>query len=171
MSQSKAGLDIAVGAFLLLAFVTLMALAFSSTNGRMPTLDSDSYRITARFANIGELRVRAPVKIGGVRVGEIAAIDLDPKTFEAVVSMDLYRSAGDIPADSSARILTAGLLGDRYIGISPGGDPEPLHAGDELLLTQSAVILEELISKFVFGNADDGKNKDDAGKHDQEKDS
>lgn len=171
MSQSRASVDIAVGTFLLLAFATLMVLAFSSTNGRMPGFAGDTYRITARFANIGELRVRAPVKIGGVRVGEISAIDLDPQTFEAVVSMDIYRAAGDIPTDSSARILTAGLLGDRYIGISPGGDPEPLHAGDELMLTQSAVILEELISKFIFGNADENKGKDGTEEPDQEKES
>lgn len=154
MSTSKNRVDLAVGVFLLLAFATLMVLAISSTNGRLPVLDAASYKVTARFSNISELRVRAPVKIGGVRVGEISDIQLDPKTFEAVVTLELGRSAGDIPADSSASIVTAGLLGDRYVRILPGGDPEPLADGDELLLTQSAVVIEDLISKFVFGNAD-----------------
>lgn len=159
MSTSKSSVDIAVGVFLLLAFITLMVLAMSSTNGRTPVVGDSSYQVSARFRNIGELRVRAPVKISGVRVGEIASIRLDPQTFEAIVTMDLLPSAGEIPSDSSAGIFTAGLLGDRYIGLSPGGDPEPLANGDEILLTQSAVVLEELISKFIFGNADD-KNDD-----------
>src|SRR3546814_686829 len=102
MSTSKNRVDLAVGVFLLLAFATLMVLAISSTNGRLPVLDAASYKVTARFSNISELRVRAPVKIGGVRVGEISNIRLDPKTFEAVVTLELGRSAGDIPADSSA---------------------------------------------------------------------
>lgn len=159
MSTSKNRVDLAVGVFLLLAFATLMVLAISSTNGRLPVVDDASYKVTARFSNISELRVRAPVKIGGVRVGEIADIQLDPKTFEAVVTLELRRSAGEIPADSSAAVYTAGLLGDRYIGITPGGDPEPLTDGDEMLLTQSAVVLEQLISKFIFGNTGD-KNSD-----------
>lgn len=158
MSTSKTRVDIAVGVFLLLAFVTLMVLAVSSTNGRLPVIDDASYKVSARFSNISELRVRAPVKIGGVRVGEIADIQLDPQTFEAVVTLELRRSAGEIPSDSSAGIYTAGLLGDRYLGITPGGDPEPLGDGDEMLLTQSAVVLEDMISKFIFGNADDKKS-------------
>jgi phospholipid/cholesterol/gamma-HCH transport system substrate-binding protein len=154
MSTSKARLDIAVGLFLLLGFATLMLLAVASTNGRLPMRADDIYQVTARFSNIGELRVRAPVKIGGVSIGEIASVDLDPKTFEAVVTLDIRRSAGEIPSDSSAGIFTAGLLGDRYIGITPGGDVESLAQGDEILLTQSAVVLEQLISKFMFGSAD-----------------
>ncbi|MDP1698021.1 MAG: outer membrane lipid asymmetry maintenance protein MlaD [Xanthomonadaceae bacterium] len=165
MSTSKPRVDLAVGVFLLLAFITLMVLAISSTNGRLPVIDDAGYKVTARFSNISELRVRAPVKIGGVRVGEIADIQLDPQTFEAVVTLALRRSAGEIPNDSSAGVFTAGLLGDRYIGITPGGDPEPLSDGDEMLLTQSAVVLEELISKFIFGSTDDKKSdSDDASK-------
>lgn len=154
MSTSKARLDIAVGLFLALAFATLMVLAVASTNGRLPVGGDDTYPVIARFSNIGELRVRAPVKIGGVSIGEIAKMELDPISFEAVVTLDIRRSAGEIPSDSSAGIFTSGLLGDRYIGITPGGDPEPLAAGDEILLTQSAVVLEQLISKFMFGSAD-----------------
>jgi len=158
MNASKARLDIAVGLFLLLAFATLLVLAVASTNGRLPMRGDDTYQITARFSNIAELRIRAPVKIGGVSVGEIARVDLDPKTFEAVVTLDIQRSAGEIPTDSSAGIFTAGLLGDRYIGITPGGDLEALGPGDEILLTQSAVVLEQLISKFMFGGADKSEN-------------
>src|SRR3546814_18158527 len=115
-----------------------MVLAISSTNGRLPVLDAASYKVTARFSNISELRVRAPVKIGGVRVGEISNIRLDPKTFEAVVTLELGRSAGDRPADSSASVVTAGLLGDRYIRILPGGDTEPLADGHEVSTTTAA---------------------------------
>lgn len=160
MNASKARLDIAVGLFLLLAFATLLVLAVASTNGRLPIGEDDTYSITARFSNIAELRIRAPVKIGGVSIGEIARVDLDPKTFEAVVTLNIRRSAGDIPADSSAGIYTAGLLGDRYIGITPGGDVEALGPGDEILLTQSAVVLEQLISKFMFGSADKSDKSD-----------
>src|SRR3546814_17529449 len=114
-----------------------MVLAISSTNGRLPVLDAASYKVTARFSNISELRVRAPVKIGGVRVGEISNIRLDPKTFEAVVTLELGRSAGDIPADSSARVVTAGLLCYRYIRILHGDYPEPRADATEITMTPS----------------------------------
>ncbi|PIV33743.1 MAG: outer membrane lipid asymmetry maintenance protein MlaD [Lysobacterales bacterium CG02_land_8_20_14_3_00_62_12] len=155
MKASQARLDIAVGLFLLLAFATLMVLAFASTNGRMP-MSGDYFQVKARFANIGELRLRAPVKIGGVTIGKVSAVVMDPTTYEAIVSLDIQKSVA-IPADSSAGIFTAGMLGDRYIGITPGGDTEMLAGGDEVMLTQSAIVLEQLISKFIFG----GGRKDD----------
>lgn len=165
MKASQARLDIAVGAFLLLAFATLMALAVASTNGRH-NLNAEQMQLAARFSNIGELRVRAPVKIGGVTIGEVAAVELDRDSYEALVRLKVDKSVV-IPADSSIGIYTAGLLGDRYLGISPGGDPEALKDGDEILFTQSAVVLEQLISKFLF-NAEDGKHKDDAAKSGEE---
>lgn len=157
MKANQARLDIAVGAFLLLAFATLMALAVASTNGRH-NLSVEQLQLSARFSNIGELRVRAPVKIGGVTVGEVAAVELDRESYEALVRIKVDTTVA-IPADSSIGIYTAGLLGDRYLGISPGGDPEMLKEGDEILFTQSAVVLEELISKFLF-NSQDGKQAD-----------
>lgn len=157
MKASQARLDIAVGAFLLLAFATLMALAVASTNGRH-NLSVEQMQLGARFSNIGELRVRAPVKIGGVTIGEVASVELDRDSYEALVRIKVDNTVA-IPADSSIGIYTAGLLGDRYLGISPGGDPETLKNGDEILFTQSAVVLEQLISKFLF-NGNDGKATD-----------
>ncbi len=153
MKANQARLDIAVGAFLLLAFATLMALAVASTNGRH-NLSVEQVQLSARFSNIGELRIRAPVKIGGVTVGEVATVELDRESYEALVRIKVDSTVA-IPADSSIGIYTAGLLGDRYLGISPGGDPESLKDGDEILFTQSAVVLEQLISKFLFNGQDD----------------
>ncbi len=143
-------IELAVGAFLLLALATLLVLAIASTNGKL-RIGGGSYRLMAKFANVGELRVHAPVKIGGVVVGEVAAVSLDPKHYNANVTLALQPEYKDLPADTSAKILTAGLLGDRYVGLDPGGDTETLPSGGELIYTQSAVVLEDLISKFIFG--------------------
>ena len=139
-----------VGVFLLLAFATLLVLAFATTNGNLG-LGGGSYQLIAKFSNVGDLRSHAPVKIGGVVVGEVAKISLDRKNYSAVVTLALDPTYKNLPADTSAKILTAGLLGERYIGLDPGGDPETLPSGGEIVYTQSAVVLEDLISKFVFG--------------------
>jgi len=152
-----------VGAFILMGFVCALVLAFASTNSQ-DRIGGGGYEVRARFANLGELKARAPVKIAGVRVGEVSRVELDPERYEAVVTMRLTDAAGALPADSSAAIYTSGLLGERYIGITPGGDPEPLKAGDEILLTQSAVVLEQLIGKYMFGGGGDAgatKGKDE----------
>ena len=142
--------ELAVGVFLLLAFATLLVLAFASTNGKLG-FGSGGYKLTAKFGNVAELRVHAPVKIGGVAVGEVSKVTLDPKTYSAVVTLTLDPPYKDLPADTNAKILTAGLLGERYVGLDPGGDPETLPSGGELIYTQSAVVLEELIGKYIFG--------------------
>ena len=142
--------ELAVGVFLLLAFATLLVLAFASTNGKLG-FGGGRYKLTAKFGNVAELRVHAPVKIAGVAVGEITKVVLDPKTYSAVVTMALDPPYKDLPADTNAKILTAGLLGERYVGLDPGGDPETLPSGGELIYTQSAVVLEELIGKYIFG--------------------
>lgn len=154
--------ELSVGAFILMGFACAMILAFASTNSGS-RLGGDTYGVTARFTNTGELKLGAPVKIAGVKVGEISAVALDPKTFDAIVSLRLSREIGELSADTSASIYTSGLLGERYIGLSPGGDPEPLKDGDEILLTQSAVILEQLISKYLFGAGGNGGNAGAAG--------
>jgi phospholipid/cholesterol/gamma-HCH transport system substrate-binding protein len=102
--------------------------------------------------------VRAPVRIAGVKVGEVASVVLDPQSFDAVATLRISSDAGELPADTAAAIYTSGLLGDRYVGLAPGGDPEPLKDGDEILLTQSAVVLEQLIGQFMFGNGESGEN-------------
>ena len=142
--------ELAVGVFLLLAFATLLVLAFASTNGKLG-FGGGRYTLTAKFGNVAELRVHAPVKIAGVAVGEITKVALDPKTYSTVVTLALDPPYKDLPADTNAKVLTAGLLGERYVGLDPGGDPETLPSGGELIYTQSAVVLEELIGKYIFG--------------------
>lgn len=154
-------LELTVGAFIALGLASVLVLAFASTNSA-DRLGGETYLVTARFANSGELKARAPVKIAGVKVGEVAELRLDPDKFEAVATLRLSHAAGALPADTSAAIYTAGLLGERYIGLSPGGDPETLADGDELYLTQSAVVLEQLIGKYLFSGPS-GNSGDDAG--------
>lgn len=153
--MSRGGVEWSVGAFILMGFACAIALAFAST-GLRERLTGEHYALSARFSNTGELKLGAPVKVAGVRIGEVAAIELDPMRFEAVATLRINRAAGELPADSSAAIYTSGLLGERYVGITPGGDPEPLDEGDEILLTQSAVVLEQLIGKYMFGSGNDG---------------
>ncbi|MCX7557585.1 outer membrane lipid asymmetry maintenance protein MlaD [Xanthomonadaceae bacterium JHOS43] len=148
-----------VGAFILMGFACALMLAFASTNSG-DRLGGSTYRVVANFTNAGDLKARAPVKIAGVKVGEIESIMLD-ENFDAKVTLRISHAAGELPADTGAAIFTSGLLGERYIGLSPGGDPEPLKDGDEILLTQPAVVLEQLIGKFLF-NADSGGGDDAA---------
>ena len=142
-------LEFAVGAFLLLALASLLVLAIASTNGKLG-LGGDSYPLIARFSTIGQLRASAPVKIGGVVVGQVADIQLDPVKFDSVVTLAIDNQFKDLPADTSAGIFTSGLLGESYVGLAPGGDPETLKAGDEIALTQSAVDLMQLVGKYMF---------------------
>jgi phospholipid/cholesterol/gamma-HCH transport system substrate-binding protein len=119
---------------------------------------SESYVLQAKFDNIGGLKVRGPVKSAGVLVGRITDIQFDPATYEAVVSMTIdgrYR----FPKDTFASIYTAGLLGEQYVGFDAGGDEKMLKAGDTIAKTQSAVVLEKLISQFLFSKAADGQDK------------
>lgn len=142
-------LEFAVGVFLLLALASLLVLAFASTNRQFGG-GGDTYPLTARFSTLGQLRLQAPVRIGGVAVGRVAKIDLDPKRFDAVVTLDIDRRY-QLPADTSAGIFTSGLLGESYIGLQPGGDPENLKSGEEIAYTQPAVDLIQLAGKYMFG--------------------
>ena len=144
-------LEFAVGAFLVLALASLLVLAFASTN-RQFGIGGGSYALTARFSNLGQLRAQAPVKIGGVVVGRVEGIDLDPVKFDSIVTLAIDKRFADLPADTSAGIFTSGLLGESYVGLQPGGDPEPLRAGDEIAYTQSAVDLIQLVGKYMFSN-------------------
>ena len=154
-----------VGAFILMGFACALVLAFASTNSG-DRLGGETYGVRARFSNTGELKIGAPVKIAGVKVGEVANVVLDPQTFDALVDLRLAGGT-EIPADSSAAIYTSGLLGERYVGLAPGGDPTPLGDGDEILLTQSAVVLEQLIGKYMFGaGGDDKKTENDTSTED-----
>ena len=148
--------ELSSGIFLLMGIAALLWLATEATDYGMQ-LGEDTYRITARFSNVGDLKNRAPVKIGGVTVGLVENITLDPVEFSAVVEMQIDRRFSDIPNDSGASILTSGVLGDRYIGLDPGGSFEVLADGDEIFVTQSAVVLETLISKYLFNSDKEDK--------------
>ncbi len=115
-------LEFAVGTFLLLTLASLLVLAVASTNQRW-SMGGNQYTLTAHFTQIGQLRKQAPVRISGVNIGQVSNITLDPKTFESVVTLSLDKQYKDLPADTSANILTSGLLGESYINLLPGGDP------------------------------------------------
>ena len=150
--MGKKSIETLVGGFVLLGMLGLVFLALKAAN--LGSLGGgDTYLVQARFDNIGGLKVRAPVRTAGVTVGRVSAIALDNKTFQGVVSMEIQRSY-QYPKDSAAKILTAGLLGDQYIGLDPGGDDKNLAAGDTLPQTQSAVVLENLIGQFLSSKAD-----------------
>lgn len=151
--MGKRGMETMVGLFVLLGMGGLLFLALKAANlGSLG--DGDTYSVQARFDNIGGLKARAPVRAAGVLVGRVKSISLDSKTFQGVVTLDLER-AFVFPKDSSAKILTSGLLGDQYVGLEPGGDDKNLAAGDTVAQTQSAVVLENLIGQFLTGRASD----------------
>ncbi|OGT57352.1 MAG: outer membrane lipid asymmetry maintenance protein MlaD [Gammaproteobacteria bacterium RIFCSPHIGHO2_12_FULL_43_28] len=155
-----------VGIFLLFAIAALTILAFK-VSGLTTLFPPKTYTITAAFDDIGGLKVRAPVKIGGVQVGEVTNIDLDPLTFKAVVSMKIHDHYKDIPDDSTVGILTAGLLGDNYIEITPMYNKTYLKEGSQIEYTQSAMVLEKLIGQFIYklGNDNPDKNKENGEQH------
>jgi phospholipid/cholesterol/gamma-HCH transport system substrate-binding protein len=148
-------IDVWVGLFVLLGLAALVFLALKA--GNMSTLSfSKTYAITGKFDNVGGLKPQAPVKSAGVVVGRVGDIRFDDKSYQALVTLDM--DAGHkFPKDSSLKILTAGLLGEQYIGIEPGGDTNNLVAGDRISRTQSAAVLEDLINQFIYSKAADGK--------------
>lgn len=158
--RTKNSVEIVAGLFMLLGIAALVVLASQATD-MGSALRSDSFRVQARFANIGDLAPRAPVTIGGVTVGSVEEIGLDPQTFEALVTLRIAETFNDIPNDTSASILTSGVLGDQYIGLEPGGSPDPLQEGDEIFITQSAVVLEQLISKYMFNTQNDSDEENE----------
>ena len=142
-----------VGLFVVLGIVGVVFLALKAAN--LGSFSSgDTYTLLARFDNIGGLKVRAPVRSAGVTVGRVASITLDAKTYQGVVRLEVQRDV-QFPSDSSARILTSGLLGDQYVGLEPGAEEKVFGAGDTIRQTQSAVVLESLISQFLFNKAAD----------------
>ncbi len=151
--MGRKGVETLVGVFVLLGMLGLLFLAVKAAN-LSGFGGGDSYALVAYFDNIGGLKVRAPVRSAGVTVGRVSAITLDPKRYQGAVRIDIDRGV-QFPSDSSARILTSGLLGDQYIGIEPGAQEKNFAPGDEIRQTQSAVVLENLISQFLFSKAAD----------------
>ncbi|OGT45117.1 MAG: outer membrane lipid asymmetry maintenance protein MlaD [Gammaproteobacteria bacterium RIFCSPHIGHO2_12_FULL_41_20] len=144
-----------VGLFVLIAMLALLVLAFK-VSGLTSFFPGKGFTVTAYFDDAGQLKIRAPVKIAGVQIGEVKRIELDPVTFKAIVTMRIYKKYNDIPDDSSASIMTAGLLGDNYITITPMYSQAFLAQGSQIQYTQPAIILEKLIGQFIYklGNTD-----------------
>lgn len=149
--MNKKSIEVLVGVFVLLGIAGLVFLALKAANlGSFG--GGDTYALTAYFDNIGGLKPRAPVRSAGVTVGRVASISLDPKKYQGAVRLEIERGV-QFPSDSSARILTSGLLGDQYVGIEPGAEEKSFAPGDTIRQTQSAVVLESLISQFLFNRA------------------
>jgi phospholipid/cholesterol/gamma-HCH transport system substrate-binding protein len=155
--MKKNVLDFWVGVFVILGFAALLFLALKA--GNLSALSfQPTYDVKLNFDNIGGLKPRAPVKSSGVVVGRVASIGFDDKSYQAVVTLNLDKQF-QFPKDTSAKILTSGLLGEQYIGLEPGGDTEMLKAGDTITMTQSAIVLENLIGQFLYNKAADAGAK------------
>ncbi|MGH8496267.1 MAG: outer membrane lipid asymmetry maintenance protein MlaD [Gammaproteobacteria bacterium] len=148
MQQTRA-VEIGTGLFVFLGFAALLFLATQTTNLEA-YIGADSYSVTAHFDNVGGLKPRSPVSMSGVTIGRVERIAFDPERLNAVVTMNISSKYDQIPEDSDASILTAGLLGGQYIGLGAGGSDRYLENGDEIEFTQSAVVLENLLSKYLF---------------------
>jgi phospholipid/cholesterol/gamma-HCH transport system substrate-binding protein len=150
---NRSTIDLWVGVFVAIGFGAILFLALKV--GNLITLDrTPGYHLQANFDNIGGLKLRAPVKAAGVVVGRVESVQLDPKTYEAVVSLRIDRDVV-FTKDTIASINTSGLLGEVYIGLDAGGDPVMLKDGDRIVKTQSAVVIEKLIGQFLFDKASD----------------
>lgn len=155
--MERSTLDLWVGLFVVAGLAAVLVLAMKV--GNLSTFSmSESYTLQADFDNIGGLKARSPVKSAGVVVGRVTAITFDNKTFRARVSMVVDKRY-QFPKDTFAKILTAGLLGEQYVGLDPGGDEQNLKSGDQIAKTQSAIVLESLISSFLYSKASEGDTK------------
>ena len=153
--MNRSTIDLWVGLFVVAGIGALLFLALKV--GNLATFStSQSYQVFARFSNIGGLKARAPVKSAGVVVGRVASIRFDNESYEALVEMRVEQGY-QFPKDTTAKILTSGILGEQYVGLEAGGDANMLKDGDRMRLTQSAVVLENLISQFLFNKAAEGK--------------
>jgi phospholipid/cholesterol/gamma-HCH transport system substrate-binding protein len=150
--RSTRTIDISTGMFVLLGFAAILFMVTQITN-REFSLDSSSYRLTASFENVGGLKAGAPVSMAGVTIGRVEAIQYDMSLLKAVVTLRIDGQYDAIPNDSDASIFTAGLLGGQYVGLSPGGSEDAFRDGDRIEFVQDAVVLENLISKYLFNSA------------------
>jgi len=155
--MTRKELDLWVGIFAVIGIGAMLFLSLKVANLASFSA-ADTYQIQAKFENIGSLKVRAPVKSAGVVVGRVSEIHFDNESFEAVVALNID-GRFKFPKDSSAKIMTSGLLGEQYISLSPGGDSVNLKNGDPIKLTQSAVVLENLIGQFLYNKAAEGETK------------
>jgi phospholipid/cholesterol/gamma-HCH transport system substrate-binding protein len=150
--QATRTVEIGVGFFVALGLAALVMLAMKVSN--LSSLYGETgYTVTAKFQNIGGLKVKSPVKMGGVRIGRVVDIRYDDKLYKAVVTLKIDSQYTRIPSDTSASIFTAGLLGEQYLGLDAGGDDKYLTQNSELYLTQPAIVLEQLIGQFLYKSA------------------
>ncbi len=148
-------IEVTVGVFIAAGIAALFMLAMKVSN--LSTFSSQGgYEITARFDNIGGLKEMSPVNAGGVRIGRVTSVEYDQKTYEAIVKMQISPEYDRLPKDTSASIFTSGLLGEQYISLEPGGETAYLKSGDQIKLTQSAIVMEQVIGQFLFGKASEG---------------
>ncbi len=158
--MKRSTIDIWVGAFVAAGFAGLLFLALKV--GNLASFSTDkAYQIDAKFANIGGLKVRAPIKSAGVVVGRVSEIRFDNESYEAIVTFNVDAQY-KFPRDTSAKILTSGLLGEQYVGLEAGGDAEMVKDKGRLRLTQPAVVLEDLIGQFIVNKAAEGKSSKEA---------
>lgn len=153
--MQRKSLDVWVGLFIVIGVAALMFLVLKASNTGSLSFGK-TYAITAKFDNIGSLRPQAAVKASGVVIGRVGEISFDDKTYQALVTLNMDEGY-NFPKDSSAKILTAGLLGEQYIGLEAGGDEVNLAEGDKIARTQSATVLEDLINQFIYSKAAEGK--------------
>ena len=154
MSYSRT-IEVSVGVFVATGLVALFFLAMQVSN-LSDFAGNEGYTVSARFDNVGGLKVRSAVTSAGVRIGRVASIEFDDATFEAVVVLRIDAAHDRLPDDTAASIFTAGLLGEQYIALDAGGSDVNLQDGDEIQLTQSALILEQIVGQFLFGKATEG---------------
>jgi phospholipid/cholesterol/gamma-HCH transport system substrate-binding protein len=154
--KSSNQVEIAAGIFLLLGIAALVFLAVEATD-TAGLDDNGGYEVNAYFTNIGGLKPKAPVSMAGVTIGRVQSIELDQDALEARVVLRIDSRYDDLPSDSSASILTSGILGDQYIGLEPGGAPDALGDGDRILITNSAVLLEQLVSRYLFNSGEESE--------------
>ena len=152
--QQTRSVELGTGLFVLLGLLALFFLT-TQTTGSGDFSGNDSYTVSARFSNVGSLKIRAPVAMAGVTIGRVKSVEFDPLGLEAVVIFEIDSQYDQIPDDSDASILTAGLLGSQYIGLGAGGSDLNLEDGSEIQYTQSAIVIENLISKFMFNSGSD----------------
>jgi len=150
-------IEIAVGLFVACGLAALFMLAMQVSNLASLGGDGDSYTVTAAFENVGGLKVRSPVTVSGVRVGRVDAIDYDTSAYEAVVTLRINSAYNAFPDDTSASIFTAGLLGEQYVALDPGGSLDNLVQDSRIQLTQSALVMEQIIGQFLYSMADKDK--------------
>jgi phospholipid/cholesterol/gamma-HCH transport system substrate-binding protein len=155
MMQQTRSVELGTGLFVLLGFAALFFLT-TQTTGSNTLSGSDSYTVSARFNNVGSLKIRAPVAMSGVTIGRVLSVEFDPDVLDALVIFEIDSRFDQIPEDSDASILTAGILGSQYLGLQAGGSEFSLEEGSEIQFTQSAIVIEQLISKYLFSK-DSGK--------------